>query len=173
MYFAFSAPAGYGHELTADNRLNRILEVGELLPKIISSGAKFAEKFFPGNKEPLADLASLPEMLDEASSTFDERLRSSIRGGTKTALGLMMAHYTDAEAWRVASGFEDEKADGTPLEAKDQKDILHSVSGYASKIAKMVSLTTTFKEVACPPTPVQSDDEGEETEKDPQTEFAP
>ena len=150
----FSAPAGYGHELTVDNRLNRILEVGELLPKIISSGAKFAEKFFPDNEELLADLASLPETLDEATSMFDERLHTNIRGGTKTALGLMMAHYPDAEAWRIASGFPDEKADGTPLEAKERKDILHFVSGYASKVAKMVSLTTTFKEVPCPPTPV-------------------
>ena len=149
------APAGYGHELTADNRLDRILEVGELLPRILSSGRKFVEKYFPGNPEPLADLASLPAELDEATSTFDERLRSSIRGGAKTALGLMMAHYPEAEAWRVAAGFPLEKEDGTPLEEKDRKAILHSVSGYASKVARMVSLTTIFKEVPCPPTPVQ------------------
>ena len=92
------APAGHGHELTADNRLDRILEVGELLPKILSSRKKFVEKFFPGNPEPLADLASLPAELDEETSSFDERLRSSTRGGAKTALGLMMAHYPEAEA---------------------------------------------------------------------------
>ena len=135
--------------------------MGELLPKIISSRAKFAVKFFPGNEEPLADLASLPEALDEATSTLDERLHSSICGGPETALGLMMAHYPEAEAWRVASGFPHEKEDGTPLDDQERKKILHSVSGYASKIAKMVSLTTIFKEVPCPPTPVQSDDEGE------------
>ena len=98
LYFAFSAPAGYGHELTTDNWLNRILEFGELLPKFISSGVKFAKKFFPRNKEPLADLASLLEMLDEETSMFDEWLCSSIHGGAKTALGLMMAHYPDAKA---------------------------------------------------------------------------
>ena len=97
----------------------------------------------------------------------DEKLRSNIRGGAKTTLGLMMAHYPEAEAWRLASGFPLEKDDGTPQDDKDWKAILHSVSGYASKIAKMVSLTTTFKEVPCPPTPFQSDDEGEETEKAP------
>ena len=80
-------------------------------------------------------------------------------------LGLMKAHYPDAKAWRVASGFPLEKEDGTPLEEKDRKAILHSISGYASKIGRMVSLTTFFKEVLCPPTPVQSDDEGEEAEK--------
>ena len=80
-------------------------------------------------------------------------------------LGLMMAHYPEAEAWRVVSGFPLEKEDDTPLEEKDQKAVLHSVSGYASKVAKMVSLTSIFKEVPCPPTPVQSDDEGEEEEK--------
>ena len=51
------------------------------------------------------------------------------------------------------------------MEEKDRKAILHSVSGYASKVAKMISLTTTFKELSCPPTPVQSDDEGEEMER--------
>ena len=77
----------------------------------------------------------------------------------------MMAHYPEAEAWCVAAVFPLEKEDGTPLEEKDRKAILHSVSGYASKVAKMVSLTTVFKEMPCPPTPVQSDDEGEEAGK--------
>ena len=125
------APAGYGHELTAENRLDRILEVGELLPKILSSGKKLAEKFFPGNPEPLKDLAGLVADLDEATSFFDERLQSSARGGTKTALGLMMAHYPEAEAWRVASSFPLEKKDGSPLDDQDRKKKLHSVSGYA------------------------------------------
>ena len=58
-----------------------------------------------------------------------------------------MAHYPEAEAWRVAFGFPLEKEDGTPLEEKDRKAILHSISGYASKVPKMVSLTTTFKEM--------------------------
>ena len=150
-----------GHELTAENRLDRILEVGELISKILSSGKKLVEKFFPGNPEPLANLADLPAELDEATSFFDERLRSSARVGAKTSLALMMAHYPEAEAWRVASGFSLEKEDDTPLDDQERKKILHSVSGYASKIAKMVSLTTIFKEVPCPLTPVQSDDEGE------------
>ena len=76
-----------------------------------------------------------------------------------------MAHYPEAEAWRVASGFPTEKDDGTPLGNEDRKAILHSVSGYASKIAKMVSIITIFKEMLCPPNPVQSDDEGEEADK--------
>ena len=74
------------------------MEVGELIPKILSSGKKLVEKFFPGNPEPLTDLAGLEAELDEAASLFDERLRSSARGGAKTALGLMMAHYPEAEA---------------------------------------------------------------------------
>ena len=149
----------------AENRLDRILEVGELIPKILSSGKELAEKFFPGNPEPPVNLASLEAELAEAVSFFDERLRSSARGGAKTALGFMMAHYPEAEAWRIASGFPLEKEDGSPLDNQDRKKILHSVSGYASKIANMVSLTTFFKEVSCPPTPTQSDDEGEEADK--------
>ena len=141
------------------------MEIGELIPKILSSETKLVEKFFPGKPEPLANLADLAAELDEATSFFDERLRSSARGGTKTALGLMMAHYPKAEAWRVASGFPLEKEDGSPLDEQDRKNILHSVSGYARMVAKMVSLTTIFKEVPCPPTPVQSDDEGEEAEQ--------
>ena len=126
---------------------------------------ELAEKFFPCNPEPLTDLAGLAAELDEATSFFDERLRSSARGGAKTALGLMMAHYPEAEAWRVTADFPLEKEDGTLLDEKDRKKILHSVSGYASKVAKMVSLTTIFQEVPCPPTPVQSDDDGEEANK--------
>ena len=56
----FTAPAGLGHELTAENRLDRILEMGELIPKILSSGKKLVEKFFPGNPEPLANMTDLP-----------------------------------------------------------------------------------------------------------------
>ena len=81
LFFALLAPAGYGHELTVDNRLDRILEVAELLPRILKSGREFVAKFFSGNPEPLAGLASLPAELDEATSTFDEKLRSSIHGG--------------------------------------------------------------------------------------------
>ena len=114
----------------------------------------------------MANLADLATELDEATSFFDERLRSSARGGAKTALCLMMAHYPEAEAWRVASGFPLEKEDGSPLDDHERKKILHFVSGYASKIAKMVSLTTVFKEVPCPPSPVQSDDDVEEANKD-------
>ena len=87
-------------------------------------------------------------------------------------LDASMGHYPKAEAWRVASGFLTEKDDGTPLRNEDRKAILHSVSGYASKIAKMVSLTTIFKEVPCSPTPIQFDDEGEEADKTAWAEFA-
>ena len=141
------------------------MEVGELIPKILSSGSKLVEKFFPGNPEPLTDLVGLETELDKVTSFFDERLRSSAHGGAKTVLGLMMAHYPEAEAWRVPSGFPLEKEDGTPLDDQERKKILHSVSGYASKVANMVSLTTIFKEVPCPPTPVQSDDDDEEADK--------
>ena len=111
------------------------MEVEELLTKILSSRKKLVEKSFPGNPEPLTDLAGLAAELDEATSFFDEWLRSSAHGGAKTTLGLMMAHYPEAEAWRVASGFPLEKEDGSPLDDQDRKKILHSISGYASKVA--------------------------------------
>ena len=65
----------------------------------------------------------------------------------------MMAHYPEAKAWRVASGFPLEKEDGSPLDEQDRKKILHSVSSYASKVANMVSLATIFKEVSSHPLP--------------------
>ena len=77
----------------------------------------------------------------------------------------MMTHYPEAEAWCVASGFPFEKEDGSLLDEQDQKKILHPISGYASKVANMVSLTTIFKEVPCSPTPVQSDDDGQEADR--------
>ena len=141
------------------------MEVGELILKILSSGKKIVEKLFPGNPEPLKDLADLSAELDEATSFFHKRLRSSARRGAKTALGLMIPHYPEAEAWRVAYGFPLEKEDGSPLDDQEHKKILHSISGYASKIVKMVSFTTIFKEMPCPPAPIQSDDDGEEADK--------
>ena len=68
------------------------MEVGELIPKILSSGKKLVEKFFPGNPEPLTDLAGMLAELDEATSFFDERLRSSARGGV---VGEMNPRYPE------------------------------------------------------------------------------
>ena len=77
-------------------------------------------------------------------------------------MGLMMAHYPDVEPWRVASGFPEVKEDGSLLTPEDEKTIMSSVSGYASKVANMVSLSTIFKDVPAPPSPEEeSDDEPE------------
>ena len=74
----------------------------------------------------------------------------------------MMAHYPDAEPWRVASGFPEVKEDGSLLTPEDEKTIMSSIAGYACKVANMVSLTTIFKDVPSPARPEEeSDDEPE------------
>ena len=112
-------------------RLNRILELGELVPKLLMSGGAFAKNLFPTNMPSCSKLTDLAGILGRAVDSFDERLRSSARGGAKTAMGLMMAHYPDVEPWRVASGFPEVKEDGSLLRPEDEKTIMSFVAGYA------------------------------------------
>ena len=104
-------------------------------------------------------------MFGQAIDNFDERLRSSARGGPKMAMGLMMVHYPDAEPWRVASGFPEAKEDGSLLTPEDERAIMSSVAGYACKVANMVSLSAIFKDVPALPSPEEElDDEQEEAD---------
>ena len=152
MPFYIAVPAGFGGDLGDESRLNRILELGELVPKLLASGEDFAKKLFPMDASTCSKLTDLPDILGQAVEGFDEWLRSSARGGAKTAMGLMMAHYPDAEPWQVASGFPKIKEDGSLLKPEDEKAIMSSVAGYACKVANMVSLSAIFKDVPAPPT---------------------
>ena len=162
--FFIVAPSGFGEDLGDESRLNRILELDELVPKLLTTGGDFAKKLFLTDAPACSKLMDLSDILDRAMGSFDERLRSSARGGAKTAMGLMMAHYPYAEPWRVASGFPEVKEDGSLLRPEDEKTIMSSVAGYACKVANMVSLSTIFKDVPPPPPPSpeeESDDEQE------------
>ena len=78
------------------------------------------------------------------------------------AMGLMMAHYPDAEPWRVASSFLELKEDGSILKPEDDKAIMSSVAGYACKVANMVSMSAIFKDVPAPPSPEEDSDNEQE-----------
>ena len=101
----------------------------------------------------MKEIAALPDALKEAAAGSEEQLHSAARGGAKTALGLMMAHYPEAKPWRVASGVPAECSE------EDEKRIFSSVAGYASKISGMVSLGTKFPFTPCPATPEDSSDD--------------
>ena len=111
------------------------MELGELVPKLLKSGEAFAKKLFPTDTPSCSNLTDLASILGRAVDNLDERLRSSARGGAKTAMGLMMVHYPDEEPWRVASGFPEVKEDGSLLTPKDEKTIMSYVAGYACKVA--------------------------------------
>ena len=162
LLFYIAAPSGFGEDLGDESRLNQILKIGELVPKLLASGEAFAKKLFPADAPTCSKQTDLPNIFGQAVEGFDERLRSSARGGAKTAMGLMMAHYPDAEPWRVASGFPELKKDGSLLKPEDEKAIMSSVAGYACKVANMVSLSTIFKDVPTPPYPEEDSDNEQE-----------
>ena len=165
LVFYAAGPAGFREGQGDDSRLNRILEFGELVPKLLASGEAFAKNLFPMDTPSCSKLTDFPDMLGQAIDNFDERLRSSARGGAKTTMGLMMSHYPDAEPWRVASGFPEVKADGTLLEPEDEKAIMSYFVGYACKVANMLSLSAIFKDVPTPPTPENASEVGPEQEQ--------
>ena len=71
------------------------------------------------------------------------------------ALGVMQMHYPSAKSWRLATGIPQGYSDA------ERVKIFDSVKGFASKIARMVSLTTFYPEAEIPSTPENPSDSDE------------
>lgn len=143
-------PAGLGENLSPDIRLTRIHQLAGLLDKLTTGVQKFVGRINPDRVTDAVSVADLPALFGDNVEAYEERIRSAIRGGAKVTLDLLMAHYPEVEAGRVAAGFPRKSRNG---DAIDENKVLQSVSGYASKIAKSVSTNATVPEEPCPPTP--------------------
>ena len=114
------------------------------------------EKIIPDRQSHYSDLIQLPNALDIAVAQYDVWMRSAARGGVRMALGLMQIHYTTAESWRLATGIPSEYTE------TEMNNIFDSVKGWASKIARMVSVSTFYPEAEIPTTPEEPEDDDEE-----------
>ena len=144
----FAVPLNLGDGDHSDPRLARILKAGEYLQSLHASGKACVRKLFPGSIEAVEDFTALPEILETMASKYEDRLRSAARGGAKTALGMVKAHYPEADIRMVSKYMPKYNEDGSEL---DQKAVLSSVSGFATRVATMVNLSTYYEAVEVPP----------------------
>ena len=98
-------------------------------------------------------------MMREVANKQVERLQSAVRGGARTTLALMLAHYRTAKPARLASGFP------STVNDEESTQLFTEVSGYATRIAEMVKAETHFDAVPCPEIPEHFSDE-ESTDED-------
>ena len=117
---------------------------------LVTAGKSLVAKASPSHLDEIANVGDLPAILNDIADKDEERLRSAVRSGAQYTLGVVMAHYPEAKPDRITAGFP--MFDRNDL-AIDEHKILDSVSGYASKLAKAVTIHSTFPETQCPPTP--------------------
>ena len=142
--FIFDAvPAGLGDDKVVSPRLDRLARLGELITQTLAASKRFAAKFFTssGSQEP-TEFIDVPAILEQATKLHKSSLKSAARGGAKTALGLFMAHYPEAEIEAVTEGMPSTYEDGSEVEPAV---VLDSVAGYATRVADMVDTSIFYR----------------------------
>ena len=118
------------------------------------------KKLFPSKDAEKIVVEEIPDLMREVANKQTGRLQSAVRGGARTALALMLAHYRTAKPALLASGFL-----STVTEEETAK-LFTKVSGYATRIAELVKEETHFEAVPCPEIPeVFSDEESTDEHK--------
>ena len=115
--------------------------MGEVISSIATAAKTFATKFFPDNNDSV-DLDQTVSMLTWASEEHDNVLRSAARGGIKVALAMLWAWYPEINMHTATEYMPDEDEQG---QAIDQRALVSSVSGYASRLAGMVNIDVFHK----------------------------
>ena len=118
-----------------------MLQVGEIISSIATAAKTFAAKFFPGNDDSV-DLDQTASMLTRASEEHDNVLRSAARGGVKVALAMLWAWYPEINMHTATEYMPEADEQGHAI---DQKALISSVSGYASRLADMVNIGVFHK----------------------------
>ena len=144
---------------TNENRRNLIKELGETITDLSKAGRRFVKKLFPAKDPEKVIVDDIPELMREVANGQLGRLQSAVRGGARTALALMLAHYSTAKPARLASGFP------STVTEEESAQLFTKVSGYATRIDEMVKAETHFEAVPCPEIPEQFSDE-ESTDED-------
>ena len=145
---------------TNENRRTLTGELGELIMSFRTAGRRFITRLFPDRDADAVQIEEIPVLMRELASKQGERLRSAVRGGARTCLALMMAHYRTAKPARLASGFP------STVTGEESAKIFTEVSGYATHIAEMVKVDTVFDAVPCPEIPEHFSDEESMDEED-------
>lgn len=92
-------------------------------------------------------LEAIPDLFRRAIAKHEYDLRSAARGGAKTVLGLMMAHHPEVDIWHVTRCMPETYEDGSVI---NPGQVLESVSGYATRVARMVDTKVYYKEYEVP-----------------------
>ena len=142
-----------------ENRRTLIQELGELISNFSRAGRRFVKKLFPAKDPEKIAVEDIPDLMREVANKQVERLQSAVRGGARTTLALMLAHYRTAKPARLASGFP------STVDDEESTQLFTEVSGYATRIAEMVKAETHFDAVPCPEIPEHFSDE-ESTDDD-------
>ena len=111
------------------------------------------KKLFPSKDTDKIIVEEIPDLMREVANSQTGRLQSAVRGGARTALALMLAHYRTAKSARLASGFP------STVTEEETVGLFTEFSGYATRIAEMVKEETHFEAVPCPEIPETFSDE--------------
>ena len=136
-----TAPANLSNAEGSSSRLERILQVGEIISATATTAKGFAAKFFPGNSDPV-DLDQTTSMLNQAAEEHDNVLRSAACGGVKIALAMLWAWYPDINMHMATDYMPVEDENGNAI---NPQELMASVSGYATRIATLVNIGIFYK----------------------------
>ena len=126
-----AAPANLADVEGSSSRLERVLQVGEIISAIAAAAKTFAAKFFPGNSDPI-DLDQTASMLTRATEEHNNVLRSAARGGVKVALAMLWAWYPEIKMHTATEYMPEADEQGNAIDRREQ---ISSVSGYATRLA--------------------------------------
>ena len=136
-----AAQVNLGDAEGSSSRLERILQVGEIISATATTAKTFAAKFFPGNSDPI-DLDQTASMLTRATEEHDNVLLSATRGGVKVALAMLWAWYPDINMHMDMEYMLVEDENGNAI---NPKEFMASVSGYATRLANLVNIGVFYK----------------------------
>ena len=87
-----------------ENMISLIDTLGEYITDLGKAGRTFVKNIFPKKDPETVVMEDVPSLMREAAKSQEGRLRSSVRGGARTTLALMLAHYRTAKPARLAYG---------------------------------------------------------------------
>ena len=118
-----------------------------MITDLSKAGHRFVKKLFPAKDPGKVIVEEIPGLMREVANGQVGRLQSTVRGGARTALALMLVHYRTAKPARLASGFP------STVNDVESAQLFTEISGYATRIAEMVKVETHFEAVPCPEIP--------------------